>query len=131
MTNAPTTKYRGYFWLNHTRYYGWGNGRVTTAMRQEREDTDIDCSLQAPQTVTRPYYIGSESMVGAREQGRTRSTAKPLYSKATLEDAVQDAQQRLIANPRLTEVSIVKIVRVVRRAKPVPPPSAFDIEVVG
>lgn len=69
-------------------------------------------------------------MLHAKEQCRDVSIRAPRYSKATLLEAIEEAQRRLAVDPKLTEVSVVKIVRVVRREKPVPPPVTVEIEVV-
>lgn len=118
-----------FIWRNGVRYFHLVEGHERVAVMQRRNKGDRDEAPAPPRTVNNPYYIGNAQMVGAREQGRDKGYA-PKFAKATLQEAVNEATRRLAADSKLTEVSIVRIVRVVRRAAPVPPPPAVTIEVV-
>jgi len=121
-----------YYWRGGVRYFKTQTGKELKASLQKVESGDQLERAEPTKTVSRPYYIGNPEMVGLREQGRPAcdglpGNAKPRYTSRTVQEAIKDAERRLADNPRLTEVSIVKIVRVVRRAKPV---VAIDIEEV-
>lgn len=127
-----------YYWIGDVRYY---QPRVGLARRAMLQNPSAETRLaeggpgvleEKKRTIVNPYYIGGAQMLGPREQSAPLAPGsclvhKPKWAKHTIEEAIQEAERRLAADPRLTEVSIVKIVRVVRRAKPV---VAIDVEVV-
>jgi hypothetical protein len=90
-----------------------------------------------PSTVRNPYYIGSGFLLRPSEQVKPGTVKRgangncykvqPVHAKHTLQDAINEAKRRLAADPKLDAISVVKIVRVVRRAKPV---VDVDVEVV-
>lgn len=126
-------KHSYYFWHNGVRYCREPDGTLRMAVSQVRWALDGDSDesgLPCPPTVVNPFYIGSANLLQDREQGRDTANT-PRHTMRTVEEAIAAAQRRLSVEPHLTEVSIVKIVRVVRRKKVEPPPSAVEIEVVA